>query len=328
MGLVSYFTNWGRGVKGACSLVLVGIVLIIVGFGMLWQSERFKKHAATLESLPLLQAQEATGQSGLVKIQGVPVIENPLVDSRSGTQMLYYSYAKEEYSLQREEETKTTTDSDGKEKEETVVKYEKKWETVDSDARWADFKLGDIEIKNPGKAIKRWETVQVYNQTEDLAYDTTLSNEQLVGVAQRVRETVDGVMPARPLIIVGELSGGVIAGGDTFIISTFSDAQLLAAQKSAEKTQYWLYKFITWICLALGFTLLFSPLTALANILPGLGSMFSGLLFAIFSALSLLIVFLGSIVIRFWWAILIIVVLAAAYLVYDSKNKPAKQKAT
>jgi len=322
VGSANPVAKFFRGLVASIKGIATGILMVIIGFIMIWFFANQIEHSKTIASLPLQSPSEVMGQTGMVKIKDFPSYENLMVTPFVDKEVLFYTVSNEEYAVREKKSTRTIT-RDGQEIRQEVIDYVPEWRTVSTETKWSGFKLGDIRI-DPGKAKLQMNTSEFFTETTDIEYDSSKADDQLVDVPQKKRVTVTGVPRGDEIIAVGMLSNNLIASGDengTFFLSNKSDQVLIADQTSKEKTTFWILVFISWFLMTTGFTMLFGPITKMLNIIPGVGGLVSGLLFIIFGIISAVIVLLGYVGMKYWWAILLLVFVGMGWLVYSKISK-------
>ena len=322
IGSANPFMKFFRKLSASIKGIATGFLMIIIGFVMIWFFANQVEHSKTIASLPLKSPSEVMGQSGMVKIKDFPSYDNLLLSPYTDNEVLYYTVRTEEYAVREKKSTKTIV-RDGQEIRQEVVDYVPEWRTVSSETKWSEFKLGEIRI-DPSNAKLQMSTSEFYTKTEDKEFDSSKPANQLVGVPQKERVTITGVPKGDEIIAVGMLSNNLIATGDengTFFLSNKSDQVLIADQTSKEKTTFWILVFISWFLVTTGFTMLLGPITKILNIIPGVGGLVSGLLFIVFGIISAVIVLLGYIGMKYWWAIVLLVFAGIGYLIYSKLNK-------
>lgn len=316
IGSSNPIARFGRDMTQAVAGVLIGVLCLFGSFGLLWGSTHQVKYSKVIEALPLEQADAVVGRDGMVKIQAVPTWDGePLMAPFTDETVLTYTKTVENYAMRELEKTRTVTEG-GNDYKETYYEYKPSWETVETDTQWSDFNLGPIKI-DPREAKTRFNETELYNKTEDQAFDRSKypDDASMVGVVQKIRTIVKGVSSTDNIIVVGHVNGDRIGGGDNgaFFISNKSNEALLEAQILIEKVSFWMMFLGSWFLMALGFTLFFGPIIRVLNILPGLGSAVQMVLFLIFGVLSGIVVALGFIGIKFWWLILILGLLGIGF---------------
>lgn len=306
--------RFGRKFSDSVSGIFFGLVLIAVGFGLVWFGERQKEYSKDVAALPLVTT-VASGQTGMVKVQGVPVVSPALVAPQTSQPVVYYTYKKQEYRKVKEKRTETrTVQQNGQDVQQTVERDVdvEKWVDVASEKKWATFSVGGAAVDGAKASLSYIEMKKLYEKEQPAS---------TVGEVQKTREVVEGIPADVALLVVGEVMNGAIKGGTPFIISDKSPDALIAAMQSSESWKYWGFKIAAWLLMTIGFVMLFGPITTLLNILPGLGSLVSGVLFIVFGILSAVIVLLGTVVIRYWWAVLAVLVLLVVGAVVLAKKK-------
>ncbi|MBU0614082.1 TMEM43 family protein [Patescibacteria group bacterium] len=324
VGSANPIARFGRDFKKSIGGIFVGGIMIIIALVLTYSFANQIKHSKTIDALPLQQASEALGKNEMVKIAGSPNYTNTLVVPDSSIDALFYETKVEEYAMKEISKTKTIVE-DGKEYEETYYEYKPDWTTVSNSTKWSDFSVGGISIKPESAKLQCnteefSETIVENPEYENYRY---MDDEDKVGIVQKTRTTYEGVRANSDLIIVGYLENDVIASGEdgTFFISNKTSEQLSTDQKQAEKTSFWLMAFGAWLLMSLGFTMFFGPITKVLNIIPGLGSLVGGVLFAIFAVLSAIIILVAYIGLKFWWLILLLLVAGAVGLYMYKKSK-------
>ncbi len=314
MGSSNPVARFGRKLSDSVSGIFFGIVLIIGGFGLVWFGERQQDYSKDVSALPLTTA-VASAQAGMVKVQGVPVVAVPFTAPRVNVPVIYFEYRRQEFKKVKETRSETRTiQRDGQDVQQTVEKdvYVDKWVDVSTDKKWAPFTVGGAKIDGANASLAYIDLKKLYEQETP----TTEGGE-----VQKIRDIITGIPSNSTLVVVGESASGVISGGAPFIISDKSPEALVAAMQSGESRVYWGFKIAAWLLMTVGFVMLFGPLTTFLNILPGLGKFVSGILFVIFGVVSAIIVALGTVVIRYWWAVALVLVAAVVFAVAKGRGK-------
>lgn len=314
LGSSSGIARFGRGVKGQISSRLGGIglgfLLIVVSFFVVWYSESFEKSAGTVSQLPILSVDQAVGSSGLVKVSG-PVTSAPIKTPKDPKDVLYYHYVRQELEMVKSTETETQiVTRDGQDIEQTIEKEVEKpeWVTKIDETKWADLVLGNKIAVKPGSAKQLLNLSEVYTLTED-----------------KVKETINAVLPTDNLIVVGEISNSQISSGKPFIITNNSNDVLVESLASSEKTTWWLLKLATLLLFGFGLYSMLGPLLLILDAIPILGNIGKTGIFIVCMLIGLIFTVLSSLLIAFWYVILIILVAVVGYLIYMKKQQPAKQ---
>lgn len=303
-----------RNLKGSFGGICIAPFLLIIALGIIYYGETFKKHSRVVENLTLESAEEvSSGASGLHKISGKPKDVSELISPYVGDEIgkvLYYSYAVQEYQEVEETEYETVTRiENGQEIEEEVerVKLVEKWVDEETSSKWAEFKLGNFSIE-PSSANKelKFQSKEYYEDFEGFIDVTSKNINPEIG---DYRITLSYLQIDIELIVIGEISGSSISGGETFIISNKSDSELLSDLKSGETTTYWVMKAGSWFMLTMGFMMLLSPVLSLLDFIPIAGKAASCAASVVGAIFAFIIVVTATIIIKFWWAFLILAVL-------------------
>lgn len=318
IGSANPIARFGRGFKDSIKGIFTGFIFLVISLVLTYMVANQMKHSEVIAELPLLTPQEAEGVEGMVKIQGSPTYTNVVVAPFTEDYALYYDYQEEHYAVREVEKTRTVVEN-GQEIRETYIDYEAGWKTENSESAWSSFSLGGIEVR-PDSAKTKFNTTTFYEETIDQnfartdAYGTPYTPEQLVNIVQKIRYTVTGVpSEGQNLIVVGSNSGNVIASGEegTFFVSNMTDAEFQAAQSQTEKTSFWIMVAVAWLLMTSGLTMLVGPLTHLLNVIPGVGDLAKGLLGIVFGIVSAIVILVAYIGFKFWWIILIGLLIAA-----------------
>ena len=373
-----------RNFKGSFGGLCIAPLLLIIAFGLIFYSEKFKRSSAVVEQLNLETADEVTADSGLHKMSGKVVVVEPISAPELGN-VLYYSYREQKYEEVEEVETDTvTTFENGQEIEETIetTKLVEKWVDKNTGSEWAEFKVGNYTIKPSGANLKlnlsTKEYMKQYAAAKDYQQVCTVNGGTWVsayseceGLSQAVcdanggtyndcasdcrheldmttcldvcvelcdfksygeyvevksgqsvspdlgdyRIVVDYLPVESDILVVGEISGSSVSGGDTFIVTNKTDAELLNDLKTSETTAYWLMKAGALVLLTLGILMILSPILSLLDFIPVAGKAASCVATVIALLVSLAIVVSGTLVIKYWFVCIALAVIGVAILV-------------
>ncbi len=311
LGSSSGIARFGRKVKkqisGRLSGVLLGLLLIVISFFVIWQSEKFDKSADLIASLPVLTVDQAADTTGLVKVAG-KVTESPIQAPIEKKDVLYYHHVREELETVSKTETDTQVVSrEGQDIEQTIEKEVEKeqWVTKVDESQWAEIVLDNKIVIKPQFAKQLLDLTEIYSME-----------------SEETRQKIEAVLPGDSLIAVGELYNNRIEGGDPFIVSNKSNQALIESLKSSENFTWWLLKLGTVLLFGFGLYLLLGPFLLVLDAIPVLGKIGKGGLLIICLIIGLLFTVLSSLLIAFWYIILILLVALIAYLLY-LKNKKA-----
>ncbi len=315
LGSSSGIARFGRKVKGQISGrlggIALGLLLIIISFVVVWQSEKFDKSAALVAAMPVLSVEQAADSTGLVKVQG-EVTSEPIKSPRENKDVLYYHHTREELEMVTETETETRViERDGQDVEQTVEKeVEKpKWVSKIDDERWAEIVLGGKITVKPSDAKKNLELTEIYSIEEE-----------------KYKERIEALLPTEQLLVVGDISNNIISSGNPFIITNKSNENLIASLESSEKTTWWILKIATLLLFGFGLYLMLGPLLLVLDVIPVLGKIGKGGILAVCLIIGFIFTVLSSLIIAFWYIILIILLVLAGYLIYLKTQQSQKQE--
>ncbi|MGI5816903.1 MAG: TMEM43 family protein [Armatimonadota bacterium] len=302
-----------KGCGGGCGAVfgvLIGIVLIPLGFYLAYHAEaKLVNHGKVFEALEMVQPEATRGMEGeLVKTQGQPQGDFLRIDEWDG-QALYYYKRIEEY--EREE------DSDGD------VSYS--WNTASTDRGWvSSFRIDGIEIRPEGaNPVGEKEVYKAYRKRFET--DFHVGTEPGSAEVGDMRKSVEVLDATSPVIVVGEISGGSIQGGYSFVVSTQNEQQTLETLKREYKMAKWGMRAGAVFAIFMGIMLIFGPLTTLVGYIPLVGDhlscAFAGIAF-VFALVSVTIV---TLFIKAFWFLVAIVVIGVAVLAFRGITTPRER---
>lgn len=303
----------GKGCGGGCGAVfgvLFGILLVPLGLYLTYYGEsKLVNHGKVFDGITLTQPETAASVNGaMVKISGRPKGEFLKIKQWDG-QALYVHTSIEEY--------KEDTDSEG----DTT----REWNSVGSDTQWASFSVGPIKVQ-PGSNTNAIGEQRVYS-----AYKKRSETDFHAGVEPRKAEvgdqrmTIEVLDASKPVIVVGELSGGTIqSGGETgtFVISTLNEDATSQALHTEYKIMYWVMKGVATLVIFIGILLIFGPLTWLVGYVPFVGESLSCGFAAIAFAIAVVSVGIITVFIKAFWILIILAVLVIAFVVIRGVTTP------
>lgn len=315
IGSSSGVARFGRKIKRKISSRLGGIgmgfLLIIISFFVVWQSEKFDRSAELVADLPVLSAEQAVGNTGLVKVQD-KVTSETIKSPRENKEVIYYRRTRQELKMVIETETETRIiEKDGKDVEQIIEREVErpKWVSTLDEEKWAQLELGGKIQVNPNGARKTLSLTEVYSHKEE-----------------KYRESIKALLPGVTLLVVGEMDNNTIDGGKPFIITTNSNEQLISSLEESENRTWWILKILTALLFGIGLYLLLGPLLLLLDAIPILGNMGKSALFIVAIIIGVIFTVFSSILIAFWYIILIILVALIGYLIYQKKQSKPVEK--
>ena len=314
LGSSSGMARFGRKVKGQIAGRLggigIGLLLILISFFVVWYSVKFDKSAALVASLPLLSVEQAADSTGLIKVSG-QITSAPIKTPKEDKEAIYYHFTREELEMVTRTETeKQVITRDGQDIEQTIEREVEKpeWVSKIDEERWAEIVLGEKITVSPEKAKKMLDLRNVYSLQEET-----------------VREKIEALLPTEQLLVVGDIANGRINGGDPFIITNKSNQDLISFLESSEKSTWWILKLATLLLFGFGLYLLLGPFLLVLDAIPVLGKIGKGGLLIVCLIIGLIFTVLSSLIIAFWYIILIILIALVGYFVYLRKKQPVKQ---
>jgi len=296
-----------RKVKGSFGGICIAPIFFLISFILIYSSEKIEKNSRVVESLSLESVNEVTYNEGLHKVNGKVSITTSAQAPQIGD-VLYYSSRKEQYQEVEETEMETiTTIENGEEIEEEIerIKIVEKWVEMEADSQWAEFKLGAYTV-NPNGADLKVDYLEKEYREENGLYTELKSSQSLSPEVGDYRLVVNYLPIDTDLLIVGEFGTNTIDKGELFIITTKGNDELINDMKTAETTTYWVMKGVSWLLLTFGFLMLLSPILTLLDFIPIAGKAVSCVASIIAAVISLGIVLLATIIIKFWWLFIIL----------------------
>lgn len=292
-----------RKLKGSIAGVGCGPILIILALGILFYGEKFQRSSKIVEQLTLETAEEVSVTSGMHKMSGKSNVTTAAKAPELGN-VLYYTSSKQQYQEVEKTETETVTKiENGQEKEEVIerTKLVDEWVNIETESKWAEFKLGDYEVKTSGADLKLALSKKEYREDFGDYYELTsgISNTDEIG---DYRLVVQYLSVDTELLVVGQISGSTIgSGGDVFIITTKTDSELISEMKATETTLYWVTKGGSWLLLTIGLLMIIGPILSLLDFIPIAGQAANCVASVVAGVIALGIVIAGTLIIKFWW---------------------------
>ncbi len=337
LGSSGFFGRYGRGVTNSIKGIGGGFTSIALGFAIIYFTAGMTENSAIVQKLVLTPAENiTTAQTGLVKIAGTPVVSSALTAPKSTEKVLYYKDTIEEFRKIEETTVSTkTVQKDGQdvqqqiESKQWVDKWIDKSDTT-SGTKWANFSLGGSKVQVEPQSSSAMLNTKTFFSEEKPFVDpnpTVVSQITYLGKSvnsyppTKTRQIVTGITADQPLIVIGEVNSGVIRSGKPFIVSNKTDAEILADLKSTEKMIFWITKGLAWLLIAGGLTAIIGPIFAVLDILPGLGGALKSIVFLVNGVIAAIIVFLGTLVIEYWYVALGILIALIALLFVMKKGK-------
>ena len=300
----------GNQISSRLGGVLIGIILILVSFYVIWKSEKFEKTSAIVQAMPVLTVEQALNASGEIKVQGT-VTSTLIKTPKEDKDVLYYSYTKEALEMVKKTETETQiVQKNGQDVEQTIEKEVEspEWVTKLEEKKWAPIVLGGQIAVSPESARTDLNLSTVYSTSSD-----------------KEREKIEALLPG-DLLVVGEISNAKISSGNPFIISNKSNEAVISSLQSGENFTWWLLKILTLVLFGGGLYLLLGPVLLVLDIIPILGKIGKTGLLIVCLLIGLVFTVFSSIIINYWYIILILLIALAVYLFTARKLKTQPQK--
>lgn len=326
--------GYGSRILESIKGVLVGVVLFMVSFPLLWWNEGRAVQAAdslaegesNVVSVPADPVSPAN-EGKLVHVSGAVLVHEQLRDPvfALSAEALRLVRVVEMYQWTETEKSETTKNAGGSETKTTTYTYEKKWSErlVDSsafkqkgdhtnpttlpydgkDMAATDAKLGAFAF--PDEAIRRlakFDDVAVDEAARAKLAPELMSRTQVhegklfVGKTPKEPSVGDvrvGFRVIRPQIvsIIAQQSGGAFRvfptkAGDGIMrveAGAVDAPKMFAEARSENVTLTWILRGVGFLLMALGMSLVFRPIAAVADFIPKLGSFvgFSAVVFSV-----------------------------------------------
>lgn len=338
----------GNSIKG----IGCGVVFLIIGVVLIYQSiNGVKEYSKIVAGLALKTPEQATSDEDLVKISGktdnvtaakftytkcaTKACDPTTNISQEISNLIYYTVDTQRYEVVKTTttETRTSTNANGDQVEETVerITYSEEWVTKNTKEAWAKFNLGQIRVV-PNSDVRL--LAELSEQTVELVKTDNL--EPLNNYSQTISENVGTVrivvktLPVSDInyIVVGSLQNGQITAGDPFIISNKTDTQIISSLQSAENTQRVMFMVISWVLTFLGLSMLIAPIIELIDIIPFAGGIAKAIAGVISAVIATVLVLGGWLLIKFWYIFLILVIalIVLAVKLITGRNKKEATK--
>jgi hypothetical protein len=322
-GPAHFLRNMGQSISGVAS----GFAMLVIAIGLIIAAVKLvPDNSSKVAELKLSTAEEAKNKTGMVKVQSEPTIVTPVVLSFKTKNELSQEvpqtfgksaiYLKAEYQIfeqiKKVEEVTSTATENGQEVEKTSEKttITEDWVKKSDVENFATFTLGGITVDTNGAKKK-------FDLTEEIIPNVILPVTATAQVYEnpsaeigKTRLVINYVPVTDNILVVGEISDNdKINGGETFIISNYTDTELVSKLRSEENTMTVGLRVVAWFFLTIGFTSIIGPILVLTNLIPGVNKIISCLAFIIFGVISAGIVLFVTLVVQYWWLVILCLVL-------------------
>jgi len=144
---------------------------------------------------------------------------------------------------------------------------------------------------------------------------------------ERVSLTVTPI-PETDMTFLGTLKGDTLGKftykDEAFMSASVGDyAQTMAAIKSDDSTKKWIGRFVSFILLWAGLSLLVGPVTMLLDFIPFVGTMGSSVIRFVLGVVAFIIIAITSLLVQFWYIWLLLILGGLGYGYYKKKNTTA-----
>ncbi|MFC1670582.1 hypothetical protein ACFL20_09325 [Spirochaetota bacterium] len=304
-------------------LTIIGTLIILLGFYILYRGERIINKQWTVKNAKLINPNKPGSASGMVKFTGTPG-GDLIVEELTKEQFVYLNRSLYEYKKVKKIITQTIT-KDGRKKHITKEVYENKWVFISSETKRAeDLRIGEINIR-----VKEAEVIGKNDWRKSIYITKTKRSYEKPEnpVPGDRRFIISGINARNPMFAVGNLSNKYLGMGKLFIISAYSQGKTIEELKEFFVWR-WMRHPACFAILFVGFIFLIHPAMVLLrkkSDVPVLGALSKSgwTLFIIMSfLLSLVIVVFSSVTVDIIWIILLIIVIAPI-ITYFKKKKPS-----
>jgi len=318
--LAKGFRDTKKGCADSVSGIFLGFILFALAFWPAWCSVRgVEEVSKAVEALPLVAAEDASGQSGMIRIFGEPSdidyieldIECEEIDETAD--VFWYHFKLQEYTEHEETRERTETRTEGGQEVEYTVEdtvMVEDWEVIEDSTDVAgSFKLSDIEIDTRRAELRLTD----FETCEDKGRER-LGEEWLLIEYIPIDEMNE-------IAVVGDLQDDEIGSGEPFIITDQDPDELVSAMATEEKGSRTMLTIVSIIMFFIAFNLIIGPLLFLLNYVPVIGA---GLRFGIGIGsliLAIILVLILRFIIAFWWVILILLAVIIWVLIAMAKKK-------
>jgi len=291
-----------KGCGGGCGAVfgiILGIIMIPLGLYLAYYGEiKLVNHGKVFERIEMMEPDAAKAQEGeLVKISGQP--EGIFLRIREWDgQALFVRRQTEEF--------QEDTDAEGE--------VEREWNTIDTDEEWADFSIGSIQIRPAGaNPVGEEEVYSAYKKKYETAFHVGTSQDNPDVGDQRL--TIDVLDATNSVIVLGQMSGGGIQGGSTFVVSTQNEGQTMQTLKTEYTFAYWGLKGGAVFAIFFGILMVFTPLTWLVGHVPLIGNQLSCAFAGVAFVIAVVTVGVITVFLKAFWFLVAAAVLVIAFVI-------------
>lgn len=329
-------TGWGQNIVKSIVGVFVGIVLFIVSFVVLWNSEGRVNLGSVAEDAIVVEPDTpaSSAEGKLIAITGPMSTAKPIGDPEYLNPGDYVILRRnvEMYAWIEESETKTEKKTGGESVEKTSYKYHKDW--TSSPQRSGDFEIPEGH-NNPPMSVtpetfyasdvrigKYTFDVQSASMPGGQAVSLSTKNARLRSANQLVggdyiyegkrryespdvgdlRISFEALLTGKKVTLFGKKDGYEIAPyyfkGKTRLYRALPGTkdEAVAQLKTEHKVMGWILRIVGFVLMWVGLSLFFGPITAVMDVLPFLGKVGRGI-FGVITFIAALVLSVITIVI-------------------------------
>lgn len=336
-------------IGGSIKAIPLGILLLLVGLYLTYASVvNVKEVSKIVNRIDNISAEEASSDNDLAFFTGKPELktdnsfeyktcekaykctEDYEFTTNKIENVLYISAKFERYEQKEEKKTETRTRiENGEEIEEKVEVTElvEDWETKQEVENWYKFKVGKFTVEDPDEATKYIETEEVTIENVYIPNLSTpyISREDASDKVGATRVIITTYSPSKNINVVGEIVDNKINTENTFIITDQDKDKLVETLQKKEKLSRTSMRFFAWLTLTIGFMTVLGPIMSIVEIIPFAGKIANFIALVIGAIISAIVVFVGVIIVKFWWLFVILIlalICGGIYLlILSQKNK-------
>jgi hypothetical protein len=298
--------------------IILGIFIGVFGVILLGYSEGIEAEANIVKRLDLKSPQEIENElnskftqqfrkiSNRVKVSSLPKPLMPFPARNSNKEFIYIKKVHQESRdslLNIQKETAATEEISSNDNKNS------KWIDVSITENISSFFMGDILV-NP--------------QNADLIFDLE-EKDRIEAENGETRDIIYAVPIDENLIVIGDINENkVIEDGDIFIITNKTNKDLVKYLTKENQTEWWILKLTSLILLMIGLIAFIFPIIIFLDIVSGFGWTIALVIFIIAFTISFIFVFLTTLVIKYWWILLILISFILILFGYLSRKKSKK----
>ncbi len=311
-------TGWGQNIAKSIIGVLVGAIMFIVSFVVLWNSEGRVNLGTVAEKAVVLDREslKSSAEGELVAVTG-PITTTELLgdpDYLKPGKYIMLDRVVEMYAWIEETETETKKKTGGGTEEKTTYRYKKTWTSNPQES--SEFKIPEGH-ENPSMSVKSKtfyvDDAKIGTYSFDLRTATLPGSDNIelnrnIAIAHwdakligtdyifkgsgpyedprvgDLRISFKAVHAGIKVTLFGKLKGREIIAyyhkGKTRLYRAFAGTkdEAIVQLKTEHKVTGWILRIVGFLLMWIGLSLVFGPLSAILDVLPFLGSVGRGLI--------------------------------------------------